>query len=80
MMGCLDSFLEEQESVCKVVLMDDDTPVHRDKVVKDWREKNDLEKIEWPTQSLDLNSIENVWKLLKDAVQKRRRPRNQKDM
>jgi hypothetical protein len=36
--GVLGSFLEEQEGVCKVVLMEDSTLVHRDKVAKDWRE------------------------------------------
>jgi transposase len=78
--GVLDSFLEEQEGVCKVVLMEDRVPVHRNKVAKDWKENHDLAKIEWPAQSLDLNPIKNVWKLLKDVVQKRWRPKNHKDM
>jgi transposase len=50
--------------------------MHRGKVAKDWRKNHDLEKIEWPTQSHDLNPIENMWKLLKDAMQKRRKPKN----
>jgi hypothetical protein len=58
--GVLDSFPEEQEGFCKVMLMEDGTPVHRGKVAKDWRENHDLEKIEWPAQSLDLNPIEDV--------------------
>jgi transposase len=69
--GVLGSFLEEQEGVCKVVLMEDGALVHRGKVSKDWRENHDLEKIEWPAQSPILNPIENVWKLLKDVIQKR---------
>jgi hypothetical protein len=40
--------------------MEDGAPVHRDKVAKDWRDNCDLEKIEWPVQSPNLNSIENV--------------------
>jgi transposase len=78
--GVLGSFLKEQEGVCKVVLMEDGAPVHRGKVAKDWRENHDLKKIEWPAQSPNLNPIENVWKLLKDVVQKRRRSKNQEDM
>jgi hypothetical protein len=37
--------------------MEDGTLVHRGKVAKDWRENHNLEKIEWPIQSLDLNPI-----------------------
>jgi transposase len=78
MMECW--FLEEYEGVYKVVLMEDGASVHRDKVAKDWKENHNLEKIEWLAQSLDMNPIENVWKLLKDVVQKRGRPKNQEDM
>jgi hypothetical protein len=46
--GVLGSFLEEQEGVCKVVLMEDGALMHRDKVAKDWRENHNIEKIEWP--------------------------------
>jgi hypothetical protein len=56
----LDSVLKEQEGVCKVVLMEDGSPMHRSKVAKYWRQNHDLEKIEWPAQSSDLNPIENV--------------------
>jgi hypothetical protein len=66
--GVLCSFLEEYEGVCKDVLMEDGVLIYRSKVPKDWKENHDLKKIEWPTQLLDLNSIKNVWKLLKDAI------------
>jgi hypothetical protein len=78
--GVLGSFLKEQKGVCKFVLMENSAPVHRSKVAKYWRENHDLEKIEWPSQSPDFNPIKNVWKLLKDVVQKKRRPKNQEDM
>jgi hypothetical protein len=58
--GVLGSFLEEQEGICKVVPMEDNAPIHKDKIAKDWRENHNLEKIEWLAQSPDLNHIENV--------------------
>ena len=60
--------------------MEDGALVHRNNIAKDWRENHNLEKIEQPAQSHDLNPIENVWKLLKDVVEKRRRPKNYEDM
>jgi transposase len=44
--GVLGSFLEEQEGICKVVLVENGTHVDRDKVAKDWSENHDLDKIE----------------------------------
>jgi hypothetical protein len=42
----LGSFLEEQEGVFKVVLIEDGALLHRGKIAKDWSENHNLEKIE----------------------------------
>jgi hypothetical protein len=52
------------------VLQDDNAPVHRACVVKEYMEEADLHGMEWPSQSPDLNIIENVWHKIKHELQK----------
>ena len=41
------------------MLMEDGAPIHRAKVAAGWRETKGINKMSWPAQSLDINSIEN---------------------
>ena len=51
------------------ILMEDGALVHHNKSSKECRKLRLLEKLDWPVNSSDFNSLENVWKLLKDVVQ-----------
>ena len=47
-------------------LQQDNAPAHNSILSKTWYSKNELEILEnWPPNSLDINIIENVWRLLK---------------
>ena len=67
-----------QESVTKLklrrgwILQQDNDPKHCSNSTKAFMQRNKYNVLEWPSQSPDLNIIENVWGDLKQAVHARK--------
>ena len=77
--GTFSGFYFMHDNREQLILMEDGAPVHRSLLPLKWRQAHGVKKLNWPANSPDLNPIENVWKIVKDLLRHRGRPRNKED-
>ena len=61
------------------IFQDDNAPCHRAKKVQKWYESHQVERMEWPAQSPDLNPIENLWYRISCIISKNK-PKTKREL
>ena len=63
---------------CKI-FMQDGEPCHHSKIITQFLQSKEIQILEWPGNSPDLNLIENLWTVLKHKVSEKQ-PTNTKEL
>ncbi|MBW0496052.1 hypothetical protein O181_035767 [Austropuccinia psidii MF-1] len=64
----------------RLILMEDNAPIHTANVSNLWHKENCINKMIWPAHSPDLNTIENIWKTMKSLISKSNQPQSGQEL
>jgi transposase len=73
-------FLNQVDPSQHLLIMEDKAPVHTARASGNFLKSNNVNKINWPAQSPDLNPIKNVWLVLKRNIQDLYQPKSVPEM
>ena len=61
-------FIDSLDNQENYIFQEDNAPIHTARVVRSWKQENDMDSLSWSAQSSDLNPIEYLWDELKRQV------------
>ncbi|MBW0575066.1 hypothetical protein O181_114781 [Austropuccinia psidii MF-1] len=64
----------------RLILMEDNAPIHIAAFSNQWRKRNGIVKMEWLEHSPYLNLIKNIWKSMKSQISKLYQPQNLEEL
>jgi len=68
--GLVDTWQEVEDTVGDPIFQQDSTKIHtaRDTIMMAWCAENNIQVMEWPPNSPDLNPIKHCWKRVKENL------------
>lgn len=78
--GTFSGFYFLHDHLQNLILMEDGARVHHSQLLDLSKQAHGMKKLNWLANSPDLNSIENLWKIVKDGVQNTSRPHNKEEL